>query len=69
MFTINHVESNGHSSLRLAKWVTHDPDLNIVTAGMAIDDKNEDGEYHATFGNGVVYVMNSGGKTVAKYIL
>jgi hypothetical protein len=69
MLTINHIEANGHQSIRQAKWVSYDPDTKQLTAGNAIMDVKTEEQHHDTFANGRIYVMNENGKTVATYNL
>lgn len=75
MFTVRHVESNGHESIRQAKVIWREPAEpgNPLMTGMhdAFFDSQlselRDGAEPIRYDSGTVYVMNDAGKTVATY--
>lgn len=59
MFTIRHIQTDGHESIREAKSITSNSADKVPTVMV-------DGE---TLRDGTIYVMNEMGRTVAKYDL
>ena len=73
MFTIKHVEKNGHESIRQAKMVCRDSiDASLTPLDGQPFQQNVyaevDGE-PLCYGSGDIFVMNDSGKTVAVYHL
>lgn len=74
MLTVKHVEKSGYESINLAEVVTFDPAVgsnNEWPKGqvVAFGVKQPMSDGYNRYGNGIVYVMNDQGSTVAKYNL
>lgn len=74
MLTVKHVESNGYQSVTLAEMVTFDPAIgqnNEYPNGQVIawGVKQPISDGCNRYGDGLIYVMNDQGSTVAKYDL
>lgn len=72
MFTIKHIEKDGHESLHEAKTLWRDPVSNDPQAPRPEDrpvyaDAGED--HPLQFASGSLYAMNAAGRTVATYHL
>jgi hypothetical protein len=64
VFTVRHIDANGHESIREAKSITSNPG-----GGERIVTCRDAGGIGESFTDGILYVMNEAGKTVAKYDL
>jgi hypothetical protein len=64
VLTIKHVEPNGHESIEESIFATYDPGVGPSTAGELRVNCSK-----GFYSEGIVYVMNESGKTIAKYDL
>lgn len=72
MFTVKHVEKNGHMSLRTASEVWYDPavgEQDEYPHGQLLAGNGSGTEHPFRYSSGVVYVMNDKGSTVSRYDL
>lgn len=77
MLTLKHVEKSGHESIRMAQNVSYKPDgmegveprKPVLEAFGCTGDGGPVSNGWCCFGDGIVYVMNDHGSTVAKYDL
>lgn len=74
MLTVKHVEKSGYESVFEAETVQFTPTMPSAPRGVSIfgspglDEGARTGN-HIQFSDGIVYVMNEGGKTIAVYNL
>jgi hypothetical protein len=68
MFTLKHVESDGHEALHEATRVWREPHApGCVEPNRTLWADVTEGQHPLAFCTGSVYVMNAAGKTVATY--
>lgn len=74
MLTIKHVEKNGREYLQQAHEISFHPggtneETRVEAFGCTGIGGAVDADGHCKYADGIVYVMNDAGATVAKYVL